>query len=141
LIYILISFPKKITLLFSELTKILGIEIKSTEVVSILKRLSIKIIKKNEGAITVEVPTYRQDILLPENLIEEIGRVYGYEKIKPELPCGHLSPVSKNKDIYWQNKTKDILKELGYTEVYNYSFIGDKEKIFLVLIQLKLPIQ
>ncbi|HQK58376.1 MAG TPA: phenylalanine--tRNA ligase subunit beta [Candidatus Pacearchaeota archaeon] len=121
-------FPKKITLLFSELTKILGIEIKSTEVVSILKRLSIKIIKKNEGAITVEVPTYRQDILLPENLIEEIGRVYGYEKIKPELPCGHLSPVSKNKNIYWQNKTKDILKELGYTEVYNYSFIGDKEK-------------
>ncbi|MFA5013722.1 MAG: phenylalanine--tRNA ligase subunit beta, partial [Candidatus Paceibacterota bacterium] len=115
--------PKKIKLDLQNLNNILGIDIPATIAVSILNHLGIKILERSSDSLIAEVPTERQDIVIPENLIEEIGRVYGYEKIRPELPCDYLEPVEKNINIFWQDKTKDILKEFGYSETYNYSFI------------------
>lgn len=117
--------PKKITLNLDNLNNILGLTIPLKEIENILKRLDIKLIKKTKNSLLLEIPTSRQDIIIPENLIEEIGRIYGYEKIQPELPCGYLAPVEKNKDIFWQNKAKNILKQLNYNEVYDYSFVDE----------------
>jgi len=79
----------------------------------------------------VGVPTKRLDVSLPEDLIEEIGRIYGYQKIKAAFPTATLIPPKRNIEIFWEDMTKNILKEAGFTEVYNYSFFGEKEaKIF-----------
>jgi phenylalanyl-tRNA synthetase beta chain len=75
----------------------------------------------------IEVPTYRQDVTIPENITEEVGRIYGYDKIPLTLPY-FSEPAKINYDIFWQDKAKDIMKELGYSEVFGYSFIGDQEK-------------
>ncbi|GAI66922.1 unnamed protein product, partial [marine sediment metagenome] len=99
-----------------------GIKISAKQVKSILERLGFKY----KGNI-VEVPTFRLDISLPEDLIEEIGRIYGYEKISSVFPVASLIPPKRNFEIFWENCVKDILKEAGFTEVYNYSFIGEKE--------------
>ena len=87
-----------------------------------------KVLRAAGSYILVEIPTFRQDILLQEDLIEEIGRTYGFQKIKPILPLAFLIPSKRNEDIFWQDFTKDILKEAGFSEVYNYSFLGEKEK-------------
>ena len=115
--------PKMIKLDVAYVGKLLGIAIPKTEVVSILKRLGFTF--KSTGR--VEVPTFRRDITLPEDLIEEIGRVYGYQRIPAVFPTAALIPPKKNFDVLWENKIKDILKELGFSEMYNYSFVGAKE--------------
>lgn len=115
--------PWNIKINIDEISKTLGIDIPQKEVERILKSLGF-VVKEN---MVVEVPTYRQDVTIPENITEEVGRIYGYDKIPLTLP--HFSePAKMNDDIFWQNKTKDIMKELGYSEVYGYSFIGDQEK-------------
>ncbi len=123
--------PKKITLSYIYLTKLLGVKIEREEAKEVLTRLGFKIVKEKHPFLTVEVPTFRLDISLPEDLIEEIGRIYGYQKIPAFFPIVSLIPPKRNFQIFWENIIKNILKELGFTEVYNYSFIGGKEaKIF-----------
>lgn len=60
-------------------------------------------------------------------MIEEIGRIYGYEKIPLIFPIAALIPPHRNLDLFWENITKDALKEAGFTEIYNYSFISEKD--------------
>lgn len=115
--------PWNIKINIDEINKTLGIDIPQKEVERILKSLGF-VVKEN---MVVEVPTYRQDVTIPENITEEVGRIYGYDKIPLTLPY-FSEPAKMNYDIFWQNKTKDIMKELGYSEVYGYSFIGDQEK-------------
>jgi phenylalanyl-tRNA synthetase beta chain len=134
--------PNKVKLEFRNLNDILGVEIKPTEAVAILKRLGIETTQKTAKGLTAIIPTSRQDITIPENLIEEIGRVYGYKNVTAEFPCDYLKPAKRNDDIFWQDQAKDIFKELGYSEIYNYSFIGEKEKdIFkLEAVKIKNPV-
>jgi phenylalanyl-tRNA synthetase beta chain len=66
-------------------------------------------------------------VKLPADLIEEIGRLYGYQNIPEEFPTGELSFPEKNPNIFWGDKVKDILKELGFSEIYNYSFINPEQ--------------
>ena len=120
------TLPKKIRLDLNYVGRLLGRTISKKEIIEILKSLGFKITPP-----IVEVPTFRLDISLAEDLIEEIGRIAGYEDIKPIFPTVSLAPQEKNFDIFWENAIKDILKEMGFSEVYNYSFFGEKEaKIF-----------
>jgi len=118
--------PWNIRLDVDNANSIIGVDISRSEMIKILSKLGFAI-TGSDNILKVKVPTSRQDVLLPENLIEEIGRVYGYDKVPAVLPC-FSEPAKTNLDIYWQNKTKDIMKELGFSEAYNYSFIGEEEK-------------
>lgn len=119
--------PIKIKLDLSLLNKVLGINIPLNDIVSILNRLEIKVISKSNASVLLEIPTFRQDLIIPENIIEEIGRINGYEKIPSQLPCSFLSPAERNNELFLINKIRDIFKELNYSEVYNYSFVSEKQ--------------
>jgi len=118
--------PWNIKLNISNVNNLIGIDISKAEMVKILTSLGF-VVSGSSNILNVLVPTSRQDVIIPENLIEEIGRVYGYDKVPAVLPC-FSEPAKTNLDIYWQNKAKDIMKELGFSEAYNYSFIGEEEK-------------
>ncbi|MDD5696794.1 MAG: phenylalanine--tRNA ligase subunit beta [Candidatus Pacebacteria bacterium] len=120
--------PRKIKLESVLLNKVLGIVLAQSEAINILNRLGIRVLSKNSNALLLEVPTFRQDLVIPENIIEEVGRIYGYEKIPSLLPFINTYPVERNETDLFINKSRDVLKELGFSEVYNYSFLGDKEK-------------
>ena len=123
--------PKRVKLDLDYLEKLLGIKIPVREIKNIFKRLDLQIIEAKPRYLLVKVPTRRLDISLPEDLIEEIGRIYGYQKIKAAFPTATLIPPKRNIEIFWGDMTKNILKEAGFTEVYNYSFFGEKEaKLF-----------
>ncbi|MFA5715157.1 MAG: phenylalanine--tRNA ligase subunit beta [Candidatus Paceibacterota bacterium] len=119
--------PWKIKLDVENVNNIIGIEIPKKEIIKILTNLGFTVTSSGKEALIIKVPTSRQDVVIPENLIEEIGRIYGYDKVPAILPC-FSEPAQRNEDIFWQNKAKDIMKELGFTEAYNYSFIGDEER-------------
>jgi len=112
-------YPKRVKLDQKYLTSLLGKKILPKEINNILKRLGFVV----RGSL-VTVPTFRQDIFLPEDLIEEVVRIYGYDKIPSVFPIVSLAPSRRNLDIFWENKTKDIMKEFGFTEAYNYSFVS-----------------
>ena len=131
---------KKIKIDFNYVEQLLGIKIPEKEIKRILSSLGFKI----SGRI-VEVPTNRQDVNLLEDLIEEIGRVYGYARIPAVLPKSFLCLPKKDKNLLSQEKIRDILKQVNFTEVYNYSFLSEQEqRIFNFsdqeLIKLKNPL-
>ncbi|TSC52956.1 MAG: phenylalanyl-tRNA synthetase beta chain [Parcubacteria group bacterium LiPW_39] len=123
--------PRKIFADVEWIQGLLGLPIKMQEMVNILKRLDVpaKIIKKNKKTfIEVTPPSSRLDLQAQEDIAEEIARMMGYDKIPALMPSGLIVPAIKNEDLIWEDKIKDILVGLGWSEVYNYSFISGKEK-------------
>ncbi|MBI2042320.1 MAG: phenylalanine--tRNA ligase subunit beta [Candidatus Nealsonbacteria bacterium] len=127
--------PVQINLDLNYLNGLLGINIAKTRAAQILKKLGFKIIKQTKKYLLVEAPTSRSDVSLPEDLIEEIGRIVGYEQIPAVFPAASLIPAKRNDGLFWEDMVKDILKAVGFTEVYNYSFIADKDAGELVELQ------
>lgn len=119
--------PKKIKLDLDYVNHLLGVKIPKQKAIKILKDLGFGVSGKSQQ-ITVTVPTRRVDVLIPCNLVEEIGRVYGYENIPSVFPAGILSPPKRNDEFFWENNIRDILKEAGFCEAYGYSFVGDKDE-------------
>lgn len=120
-------YPKRIRLNLDYVKSLLGLEIPQREIKKILITLGMKCNASRPRYIEVEVPTRRLDITIPEDLIEEIARIYEYEKISATFPIAALIPPKRNEDLFWEDISKNTLKEAGFTEVYNYSFIGEVE--------------
>lgn len=128
--------PWKIPVKKSHINSLIGIAIPEKEINKILSRIC-QSVKSDAGKFVVAVPTYRSDIQTPEDVIEEIARIYGYENIKPVPPAMSIyrpaeSRASEDWDIEQtikaRNLMKNILKGLGFAECYNYSFLGEKAK-------------
>ncbi len=119
--------PWNINLRVKNVQSLLGIDISQKKIVDLLERGHFKVLDEKKEVIKVEIPTFRLDVKLPADLIEEIGRLYGYQKIPERFPAGDLSFPERNVNIFWKDKTKDILKELKFTEIYNYSFINQTQ--------------
>jgi len=125
-------YPEKrtsntIELRFDYVRKLLGVQIENSEIIKSLENLELKTEKPNPETIEVEVPTFRLDLKIPEDLIEEVGRLYEFGKIPSELPELVLAPPERNESVHWRNNVRDALKNLGFFEAYNYSFISEKQ--------------
>jgi len=137
--------PKKIKLDLKYVDKLLGIRISESKIKEIFKKLNFKFSKIKDNKITIEIPTQRIDICMQEDLIEEIGRIYGYYNIPYVFPETTLALPKKNNKVFWQKQCQNILKERGFSEVYNYSFVSEEQKdIFICqddkLLELENPI-
>jgi len=123
---------------------LLGIEIPTKKQIKILKNLGFEI-KERKRKLEVSVPTFRQDVLNEEDLVEEVGRIFGFDKIKPCFPKTILTFPKENLDLFWENFIKDNLKEMGFSETQNYSFLSFElaKKLgftFKDLIEIKNPV-
>ena len=114
---------KKINLRFEKIKNVLGIEIDNEEVISILKSLGFEVVTK-DNYLEVTVPTRRLDILIEEDLIEEVGRIYGIDKIKGKLPKLDVIVGSYNKT---RRSIKHKLCDLGLNETLSYTLISRED--------------
>lgn len=112
--------------------KKLGLDLELEEVQDILERFGFEMMLEGEN-IRVAIPSERLDLNIAEDLIEEIGRIYGYELIPSEIPTFEKTP-NVNKEIFYQTKISNILTEIGFSEIYTYSFQNKGE------IKMKNPI-
>jgi phenylalanyl-tRNA synthetase beta chain len=118
----------KLKLRKDRLDKILGIEIPVKKTVAILESLNLSPVLK-ENIIEATIPTYRNDLKIEEDLIEEVARLYGYNNFPKTLPGGTI-PTKLNpyfKDYGLDEKVKDILAAFGFSEIYTYSLVGEKD--------------
>jgi phenylalanyl-tRNA synthetase beta chain len=119
---------REITLTEQKINAVVGIEIPLKKSSEILVSLGFSV-KKDNDTLLVTVPPRKSgdDMLIPEDLIEEIARIYGYENIPDSLPAfsteEHLH-LDKN-EFYWEDKIKDALKYWGFTEVYTYPMVSE----------------
>ncbi len=104
----------------------IGAKLPKKEIVRILETLGFGI-KTSGDELAVRIPSWRatKDISIPEDLVEEIIRIYGYEKIAAQMPAFAINPPEVNKLNKLARTAKNILaNSLAYTEVYNYSFVS-----------------
>ncbi len=114
----------QITLRFNEIKRILGCEIENTRCIEILDKLGFKLLGSNETAAKFEVPGFRQDDVYREiDLIEEIARINGYDKIVPTLPSNSNS-IDINLEQKCISKINDIFLGNGFFEAKSSSLIG-----------------
>jgi phenylalanyl-tRNA synthetase beta chain len=103
----------------AEINKRLGVEVPRSEAIAMLRRLSIDVVEKGEQVL-LTIPFERLDLAIPEDIVEEVGRLHGYEKIKDQLLPPGVAPVIDKRN-YYVEKVRDILQSLGFSEVYLYS--------------------
>lgn len=96
-----------------------GKDITTDEILACLARGSI--MARHEGGIIAVYPaSYRTDLNIQEDIVDEVGRLYGYENIPPILPNIKVD-VTPNVSIAWRNTVRNLLVERGYSEVYTYT--------------------
>ena len=119
--------PKQVSLAVKPeaINEKLGVEITESKLIEILEAMEITVEKKGNG-LHLAMPLYRQDLNLFEDIVEEVGRTYGYDKITPEMPPPS-APVSISKQFYYSEKIKSLLCSQGFSEVYLYSFVPKGE--------------
>lgn len=118
-----------IKLSFDFIAKKVGQDIPKDKVVKILTGLGFGV-KKGVKDLSVTIPTWRatKDVSIPEDLVEEIIRIYGYSNLKSSLPMIAVSRPEANKEMDLERKIKQILAYgFALNEVYNYSFVGEEQ--------------
>ncbi|HYK08501.1 MAG TPA: phenylalanine--tRNA ligase subunit beta, partial [Candidatus Eisenbacteria bacterium] len=119
--------PPTVTVTLEQINKTIGVEVSSLQAVKILTDLGFGVTEKS-GILTVKVPSWREgDVAIPEDIVEEVARLYGYHNIPTALPPFTMQRYYHQKDnqFFWEQKIKDALKYWGLTEVYTYSFVSE----------------
>lgn len=113
----------EIDLGYSYVSKLLGAEIEKDRIIDILKSLEFEVEDKGETCL-VKVPSFRSDIEIKEDLVEEVGRIYGFHNIEPKPIEGVLlkGKISDVKAV--DQEIKNDCFALGYSEVLTYSFVS-----------------
>ena len=118
---------KDINITISKIESVLGINISKEEVISIFNSLGFSV-KDNNEFLTITVPTRRLDINIQEDLIEEVGRIHGMDKIEGKLPVLDVIRGSYDKTT---REIKHKLADLGLNETMSYTLIpNDKVHLF-----------
>lgn len=116
---------------------LLGLDIDEAFATDVLTRLGCTLDKSNAAAWQVTAPSWRYDMSREADLVEEVGRVYGLDKIPPALPplvrSLEAAGAPPSRHAFW-TRIKHWGKGLGLNEAVNYSFVGHKD-----LDQLNLP--
>ncbi|AZE73905.1 Phenylalanyl-tRNA synthetase beta chain [Pseudomonas synxantha] len=116
-----------ITLRAKSVEQMLGLVIDPTEIEQLLSALGLGISSSGEGQWQVEVPSHRFDISLEVDLIEELARLYGYNRLPVRYPQARLAPQPKAEARAHLPELRRLLVARGYQEAVTYSFIDPKQ--------------
>ncbi|ABY69173.1 putative phenylalanyl-tRNA synthetase subunit beta [Actinobacillus pleuropneumoniae] len=124
--------PKRntVTLRRSKLDAVIGHHIEDETVTDILTRLGLNVIFANDSW-TAVAPSWRFDIEIEEDLIEEVARIYGYNSIPNNSPLAHLTMKGTPEKLLEVNRIRTALVDSDYQEVVTYSFVDPKKQALL----------
>ncbi len=123
----------EINLRVERTNKILGGNIKAEEIQGYLERLGFVVSTVDANTFNVSVPTFRTDITREIDLIEEIARLNGYNKIQPTLPMCSIAEAEQSNLSLFNQKVKEIFSGFGFQEIITYSFLNKESFDYLQL--------
>ena len=125
--------PEPIHLRVRRIHQILGTEVSAEQAKAYLEALELNVRREDEDTLIVMPPSFRGDLEREIDLIEEVARMDGYEKIPITLPTGAPSSEEKSRDFLLEKKAVEILLHHGFHEVITYSFTSPASLDFLGL--------
>lgn len=116
--------PRTVTLRVARAIELLGMDLTSHICADSLRSLGFEVRTESQGAtdiLHVQVPTFRPDVTLEEDLVEEIGRIYGYENIPETLPAGTTTRGGDSPEGVFISRIKQVLVACGLQEIVSHS--------------------
>ncbi len=105
----------------------LGIQMEAYDIQKLLENVEFDIeLTDNKDELLITPPFWRTDIEIPEDIVEEVGRLYGYDLLPLVLPKRDLTPISEDRELKFKQKIREILAKGGANEVLTYSFVHEK---------------
>lgn len=105
----------------------LGLQLSTDEVMKLLQCVEIDVSRASDQSTELSIvpPFWRTDIEQPEDVVEEVGRLHGFDKLPRELPRRLASPAAKNTRRVLKQRVRDSLTRVGANEVLSYSFVHE----------------
>jgi phenylalanyl-tRNA synthetase beta chain len=100
----------------------LGLKLTAVEMAQLLTNVEFTVDVKHDQ-LNVTAPFWRTDIAIPEDVVEEVGRLHGFDKLPLELPLRSLVPAQQNPALDFKNRLRNILSRAGANELLTYSFV------------------
>jgi phenylalanyl-tRNA synthetase beta chain len=119
------AIPIEINLRPDRVSALLGVSVTHDEMSGILKNLGFALYPEPNGQIRVRVPSHRNDVSREIDLIEEIARLLGYNRIPSTLARGRTRPGRPDPKNYFEGRIREILTACGYSEANSCCFEGD----------------
>ena len=133
------EYPQKITavanipLRLARIREIIGTSIPAKDVVRILKSIGMSVRQEGRGKYLVTPPTFRVDIEREIDLIEEVVRLYGYDRVPVTLPAVSVTEMAVIPRLDLEERVRQLLVGSGYSEIINYSFTSPASVDYLGL--------
>lgn len=123
-----LSLPEPINITVEFINARLGSKLTSADIIELLENVSISVTltSENNSFLQVEVPFWRTDLELPEDIVEEVGRLSGFESLPRELPKRSTIPAERNQGRVLKQAIRQSLSRAGANEVLTYSFVHEK---------------
>lgn len=115
-----------ITLRSERIENMLGLKLESSEIERLLTALGLGVAAAGDGQWCVTVPSHRFDISIEVDLIEELARLYGYNRLPVRYPAARLAPQPHSESRAELSKLRRLLVARGYQEAVTFSFIDPK---------------
>jgi phenylalanyl-tRNA synthetase beta chain len=144
--------PDEINVRYNKVNEALGLKLTKEEIIDCLDGLGFEM-KKLANSLKIKPPAYRRDIKRETDVIEEVARIYGYDRIPAQLPKATIAierqeAMGNGQEV--KNNIKQAFLKSGFTEVINYSFLGihdidmlgiDEKDERRNLVQIKNPLK
>jgi phenylalanyl-tRNA synthetase beta chain len=108
----------------ARVNRLLGTALAPAEIQALLARVEVKADAKGDGAFVCQPPRYRSDLRIAADLVEEVARIHGYDRIPSTLPGGALAGVTLPPRRETREAVRSALAAAGFTEVMTFPFVG-----------------
>ncbi len=115
---------RRIRTTVSRINRLLGTSIEKGRILGYLKGLDMAVRDEQEDALEVEPPSFRPDVNMEMDIVEEVARLYGYDAVPTHMPKAPVSVVRSDPERCAEDLARDVLVGMGFCEVVNYSFGG-----------------
>lgn len=117
---------RTLTVAVEEINRAIGITLERAEIIDILKRLYFDITEQGE-ALLLTVPSWRGDVAELADIVEEVARLYGYDKVPNTLPLGRQTSGRQSDEHAAIETIRDILVQAGLSETVTFSFMAPQD--------------
>lgn len=117
--------PRTIAMDLPRLNRLLGVTVGRETVVSILEALQIPVVEHSTDSITAEVPSFRLDLEREADLVEEVARMYGLDRVPDVVPHARVVPDADDTPTRALFTCRENLVALGVSEIMSYSFVSE----------------
>lgn len=117
--------PQPVSLRVARAAKVIGMPVDQAQCAGALRRLGLPV-EEGDGVLTVMPPAYRFDLQIEEDLIEEVARIVGYEKLPDTPPLAPITAKIRTEARRGPFAVRRSLAQLGYQETINFSFVEER---------------